>query len=812
MNPGIQFHEQILQRAVLDPNCWSGGADYAMFRHSDSLHTFTQAYGRPHARYACWCVDPVAACFELDDLGNGPGRKSRYLLKIVATWQDWRKYAHAVNITVNGFVVHDGPFFLENVMVGWPAQYLELPTDLLRLGENKLEITSGSGGQNILLLAGAEILRRPDLMDFTVHSSPETVAAGDLFRIQLHLNQEPDDILVHAPPGNVEFLNREGDLFHFRAVGAGENIHVVFEVGAKRCVAVIDRIVCARHPERIPILIGMDGDDIRHDSSAEMERVLDHFIHSGIGNYFGFRPGLNRNFCSEQRPDQERWRRWVRLCRAHGVFMHYSGDGEYLDGLDLAAEAGDGFSGYQFHEPYLVFQAYAAQRFMTEKIKAASNLLEKKAAYLDYLRERMRHERKGDSTVFSGEPSLTCIYSAEAGVDGLLCEPVSNVSLLYGAARGTGKMFGAHIPADWYFGYPHDDTTLRRLSLAVSLAYAYGGQAIYVESSLFKTNAYDRNDWEDPFCRGMRQIVRDFYRFTQLDERVGKPLVSLALVYGNLESMFWMDDDRIPETVDMENWDRLHWGMPGPTAHRRLWNASEAWLPRVPLDDPRRESLTRMFTGTPYGPVDIVSPTCALTAYRAVAFLGWNTMTEEIYANLLAFTKAGGTLFLCGCHLDTRFDLATAPTLIRDGQVAELIGMSITGPGDAVLPGFRSCALNPTTARQLDDHFWMNASGAGTVYFGNFFDYPADFSLIARITNLLRTIGRKVGEASTFQVETSSPYIHYSVWEHQGRMKVYAVDADWRTTEGVSLLTVRAGNLVQTLTVDAGRMTVADMD
>ena len=288
-------------------------------------------------------------------------------------------------------------------------------------------------------------------------------------------------------------------------------------------------------------------------------------------------------------------------------------------------------------------------------------------------------------------------------------------------------------------------------------------------------------------------------------------MVPLAFVYGNLESMFWMDDDRIPETVDMGNWDRLHWGMPGTTEHRRIWKASEAWLPRVPLDDPRNESLTHMFTGTPYGPVDIVQPTVDLSSYQAVAFLGWNTMTEEIYANLLSFAKGGGALFLCGCHLDTRIDLQASPSLIFGGKVAELIGAEIEGPGCEVLPGIRSCTLKSITARRINENFWVHEFGAGKVYFGNFFDYPSDFTLVDRITELLKSIGGNVRVAGKFKVETSSTYIHYSVWEHQGKMKMYAVDTDWRKTEVESLLTVKNGEITWTITIEAGKMTAVDI-
>lgn len=812
MNPAISFHETILSHTTLPPNEWSGGADYRHFLHQDSLHTYTKGYGRPMARYACWCKGPVRSSFSVAQVINEPDRKSRYLLKVVAAWVDWKKGVHPVQILVNGVAIYDAPFFLENVLVGWPAQYFELPPDILREGSNEIEIISGAGEENTLLLAEASILHRSDLVDFTVYSSPEAVAAGEDFWVQLHLFNVQVDIDVQVPSGQVEFLGRKGDLFRFRALTPGENTVIRFTSEARSCEAIVDRVGPAHLPGRIPVQIGMDGDDVRTDRAGEMDRALAHFIFSRVGNFMGFRTGFGRNACRELRALREHWQRWIELCKDRGVSVYYSGPEECLDGFDFVAEAGEYFAGYQFHEPYLVFQPRCAEMFMTDQIRSAKNFQEKKEAYVEYLRGRAASERKGDVAVYSGEPSMTCIYSAEAGVDALLCEPVSNVSLLYGTARGTGMKFGAHIPADWYFGFPHDESTLRRLQLAVWLAYTYGGQIIYVESSLFKTNAHERNDWEDFYCRGVRGILRDFYRFVQLDNRVGRSEVPLALIYGNLESMFWMDDDRIPETLDMGGWDRLHWGMPGETSHRRLWTASEAWLPRVPLDEPRKESLTRMFTGTPYGPVDVVPPSNSLSTYKAVAFLGWNTMTEEIFANLLSYVREGGTVFICGCHLDTRVEAETSPSLIFGGRVSELIGANITGPGDELVAGIRACALEPTTARPIDEHFWLNELGAGKVYFGNFYDYPADFALIQKIKNLLGAIGEDVRQCGSLQIETSSPYVHYSVWEHEGKRKIYAVDAEWRKQQGspAATLTIREGEHTTILQIEPGTLTVGE--
>lgn len=810
MNPGVNFYEAILSRKVIEPNDWSGGANYALFRHEDSLHTFTLAYGRPQARYACWCADVVRSRFVVDDVLDKPTRRSRYLLKITAAWQDWRNVSSPVRILINGHAVYDGPFFLENVMVGWPSQYFEIAPRFLKGDGNEIEIISKTGSGNMLLISRVEILQQPDLVDFTVHSSPEAVSVDEEFWIRLHLMQDHPDIQVNVPSGLVELLRQEGELFHFRAVAAGEGALVIFESRDNRCEVVIEKVGAVRHADRVPIWIGMDGDDVRHDTTGALDRTLAHLIYGGVGNYMGFRIGIGRNTCYDLQPSDSLWQRWVGFCRDHGVAMHYSGPTDYLNGFNFPAEAGKHFSGFQFHEPYLIFQPRVAELFITDQLKSARNLQEKKEAYVDYLRLRAREERKGEVEVFSGEPALTCLYSQEAGVDALLCEPVSNVSLLYGAARGTGMKFGAHIPGDWYFGYPHDEETLRRLKLAVSLAYAYGGQIIYIESSVFKTNANDRNDWEDPYCVGVRAILRELYTFSRVDQRVGQPVASLGIVYGNLESMFWMDDDRIAETIDMGDWDRQHWGLPGSTEHRRLWAASEAWLPRVPIYDQRKESLTQMFTGTPFGPVNVITPMTSLDGYQVIAFLGWNTMTETIYERLLGFVREGGVLFLCGCHLDGRIDLDAAPVPIRGGRVSELIGADIAGPGAEVLRNIRSCSLVPTSAVRLDEHFWVNEVGSGRVYFGDFYDYPTDFSLIDRIKDLLRKLGGEAQKAAPWQIEISSPYVHYSLWQNEGEVKVYATNADWReiSQSSEARISLRQGDRVEEASLTCGALTV----
>jgi hypothetical protein len=373
------------------------------------------------------------------------------------------------------------------------------------------------------------------------------------------------------------------------------------------------------------------------------------------------------------------------------------------------------------------------------------------------------------------------VYHKEARTAGIFCETVSNSSLLLAAARATGKEFGSHVAADWYFGSRHDGFASRRFALMLYLTYAYGGNWVTVESTLFKTYGFSRNDWEDDFCVRAREIMRSFYRYTCQDSRKGKPDVQLAAVYGNLESIFWMPDDRIPELIDTGDWDDFVWGKWKDTNYRWLWKALESWLPPFEFNDMGKDEwLTRMFTGAPYGQVDVVLPDSNLKNYRAVAFLGWNTMTRKIYDNLLKYVQDGGTLFICGCHLSTRIDLKQEPRIINNGKVKALIGADIVGKGETVFEKFHTCKLKNVTAEEIKPHLLKHKAGKGTVYFFNFYDYPYDFRLVTEIKDILTEIGKQVRDKSDFAIEgEKSKYINYTLWKDGNSRKAYLINVDW---------------------------------
>jgi len=813
MNPAIDFYETVVDKTVIRADDFYGSETCKHYRHRDSLHSFTAAFGMPQPRLCCFCNDAIGAGFSLVAMAKTSSGKGRYLLKLVATWRNWRTYIHPARIMLNGHDILNGPLFLENVCKGWPGVYFDVPPEYLAK-ENELEIVNRSGGANVLLVERVELLRRKAARDFSVWFCPDFVQSNARFVVKLTLLADYPDITVKCPKGQIEFIGRRRDEFVFKACGPSKNINIIFGSGKKKCAAVIGEIYAQQGGREV--FVGMDCDDYRQDETQELDRILEHFAYTQMGNFIAFRPKANRNYPVKFPAPMANWRRWIDFCTRHNIKFQLGGLSEIPAATQAALKkeifkrGGEDFAGFQIHEPYC--RSFSPVLKNPPAIKRATNFVEKKRTYLEFINSIIDETKYGHARMFCGDPSLLCVYLRESKIDNILCEPVSNSALLFGAARGTGKDFGAHLAPDWYGGFPHDQQAIDRMALLLDLIYAYGGKHIYLESTAFKTNAFARNDWEDAFCRSARQKLREFYRFSCKDARLGNPEVPLAFIYGNLESMFWRPDDRISELADSGNWDDVVWGKWPDTRYRWLWKATDAWLP--PLDFEmfgKNESLTKMFCGSPYGQVDVIAPHVDLRRYKAIAFLGWNTMDERIYRNLLSYVQGGGTLFICGCHFDTRIDFKGSPRFIREGQVHGLIGADIAGAGPKVFEKFRTCRLENIAARQTQEFLFEHAAGKGKVYFFNFYDYPHDQRLVQAIQAILENIGRQQSKDSPTRIEgLNRKYVNYTVWSDGLRRRMYLVNIDWQHAQAKKIVVLNKEKKIS-ITIPGGKMMSVDL-
>ena len=736
------------------------GQDLPVFSYvaPSSLHSpITDfAYGRPLARE---CVD-VAEAGEVRAVASLKKHEisgRRFLIKLIACIPEWRTYVNDISITVNGQVIHRNEReFFENVNLGWPALYFPVPHNLLVSGENEIVVsTDNSSGAGLYVsLVGLVSLAKPE--KYSQVSFVESVRAGSEYTIAFECGRENVEVKNTSNCRVIEIVNcdHKDELTLIKFVSDSEGVascEVWFESGEG--VKALMPVVCPASEDFF--LAGTDSDDHRHDDSEETDRIIDVFAMSGMGNFFQLRPMPRRNnvdFLSLQK-----WTQRLLYLKAFGVRFGLSGGGDAFGGDDsgefVANVTGNNYLGSHIHEPYLFFNKNLTMfkinidgkdHTAAELLPASESFGQSKAIYMKLLEQTKNKYATKSGLSSVGSASLLCVYEASAGFDRVTIEPVSNINILTGAVRATGcRMWGAHVPTDWYFGSPTDEVKSRKFLLAMQYLYLNGADYVYAENSLFKTNAFDRTDWDDKFCITNRKYLRDFYDYTVRNPRLGTLRTNLAVVYGNNEFFMWHHDDRMAELTDTVVWDKTLWGKWGNSTHHKCWRAIDAWLPLADHQNVFEGRVNkRLFSGSPYGSVDVVAHSGNFTPYKAVAFLGWNTWEDSQLQTLTDFVKNGGTLFISHCHFN-KTDRCDAPMEYADSElISSLIGVRPVGEfvpkGDVTFESgvkieidsaIKACECQEAGAKAIarDESgkpvFYRYRLGCGVVYFAAFSRY-----------------------------------------------------------------------------------------
>lgn len=413
--------------------------------------------------------------------------------------------------------------------------------------------------------------------------------------------------------------------------------------------------------------------------------------------------------------------------------------------------------------PALLESPFECEKYFCEpdKINGSQSFGESKDLYMKVLSRSKKAFSKDKGLTSFGSPSLLCIYEGEAGVDRITIEPVSNLNLLTGAVRATSvKIWGAHIPTDWYFGVPVDKVKSNKFRLAMQYLYLNGASYLYAENSLFKTNAFERCDWESEFCVDNRNYQREFYEYALTHQRKGKLIVDKAIIYGKNEFFMWKLNDRIAELKE-KDWDSNVWGK-WDNAYHIAWNASEAWLPASDKQSVFESPLNKkLFSGTPYGNVDVISAEKDFSAYKQLALLGWNTMDDALLEKLQQFVYNGGTLLISYSHFNYADRNDVQMIFPESERIKDFIGLKLNGfkkVGKKVffngeefsIDGDLNIAVGDTISAKViakDDNgnpvVYENNFGKGKVYFTAFKDYIEKENDVKILSYLMDMIGKQ---------------------------------------------------------------------
>ena len=290
-------------------------------------------------------------------------------------------------------------------------------------------------------------------------------------------------------------------------------------------------------------------------------------------------------------------------------------------------------------------------------------------------------KRVGMPYISPGEATAMLKYTYDAGGTLIVLElmpgdPEFLVSFNRGCAYTYDRdLWGTYIAQEWYGGMRNDDPIkAQRLKVAYGYTYITGSHIICLESGDEKIESYGYTfEADHPICKGYRDAVQQYERFIRQNPRIApEPERRVAFVYGNLDAYSGYMGTAVWEQYDRPEWSwgpaEWSWRITEDIHHGRSWqdveNYGEEELSHAPA----------------YGQYDVVpadAPVEKLAMYDTLIFVGWNTMTAEIWENLKQFVSGGGHLFMMAAHLNTNTKRDGKYLPLNGGKTSDFLGFDV---------------------------------------------------------------------------------------------------------------------------------------
>jgi hypothetical protein len=240
-----------------------------------------------------------------------------------------------------------------------------------------------------------------------------------------------------------------------------------------------------------------------------------------------------------------------------------------------------------------------------------------------------------------------------------------NPELMFAGARGAARAknidtWMSYIP-ECYLGTRNDLLREKRFFLSYMTSYLSGAEMILRESGtlldfgrVYENQevasmyaGYDDFDtYENEKYQVFRSVSSAFWSFTQQDDRPdGGPTTPLAIVKGELDGYVGMWDRRVWGQYHSAEWEHgdieREWDFFWQLYRRREWSDYYHYGSQDVSGNP------------PCGQVDILPGEADLAAwqrYSCLMFLGWNTMTQELYEKIKQYVSEGGRVIMSLSH------------------------------------------------------------------------------------------------------------------------------------------------------------------
>jgi len=540
--------------------------------------------------------------------------------------------------------------------------------------------------------------------DFELVAAPEFVKEGS-----------PARFLIRTAAPGVR-VSAAGRTFTFPEPGldvlelpppASEEEEIAFESPGNRESCTLRRVPAFADADTIYLSTG-DTVYVRQ-TPEDMVRFLEWYLSHDIGNAVCFRHSYRWGGGRWMDPDI--WRTVIPLLQKLGIAYSCMVDGRELPGRNANPPdellAGPGYLGRQAHENDGAFDYWNNRLWKPEPLPEpmadilsrsvdaggiqprvrpkrrgneswwffdptdCRNMKEAAEAFVRNLREA-----KGESTRHSG-PSVLFRYFFQAGYELLMAEQMYGPEeLVLSALRGASKAYGAdgcgaHLALQWG-STPHDTPEhAERYFLSLAACWLQGVTRINTEEGLYRMEkGYAEYDRFSENCRRHREVHTKFRRFMESHPRRGRLVVPIACIQGRYDGwscfsrsapVWYRRGEEWKFGPAEESFDLLKLFFP----RSRLAGISRCPCPAEPQG---------WYTGTPYGPADLLPFEGDWSSYRCVIFLGWHTFEKGDGEKMLRYVEQGGTLLLSRRHLSRSSIHNGVPEYESDPALDALLG------------------------------------------------------------------------------------------------------------------------------------------
>lgn len=259
-----------------------------------------------------------------------------------------------------------------------------------------------------------------------------------------------------------------------------------------------------------------------------------------------------------------------------------------------------------------------------------------------------------------------------------------NYSAVKGASLAFGKKhFGVDMAMVWYGGNQHDDLWFHRWRNSLFHAFLRGADPVYAEHGVMDYKALGKDfPTEHEQVKKFRSALTDLTAFAKANPRpAGFPEAAVAVMRGRLDGFVGAGQTHL--WGQREN-DSFRLGPPDAS-----WLLFERLYKRHEWNCPDAYGEADYSGNPPFGQIDVIphdSPDELLKRYKAIVFLGRNSMNEELYSKLLRYVGQGGQLLMTAAHLD----MADAPGILyhpyKNGDWSDLFGVRLKNTSFGRLP------------------------------------------------------------------------------------------------------------------------------